>query len=532
MEEAQVSTVVMPPKAKALGKAKAGAKAKAKGGVAPKVKAKARGKAVARVRGHGALRRPGRGRNGGSPPQDTKALWYGGHTVRGCDLCLDWLKDSKEVIVEESKYFHRDGKLAGTVVGTTLSEGQVLLKVRPTGTTDEGLLKYQSGNPQLELRLLLCKGDCNHEETADDLVHCLRLRKSRGAAAEEAWVGNLEKVAPEPPGDELEALRQRMDGNHLREAARAAEEKDIEKKKKKKEKEKDKSAKRSRSKKKKKRKRVSSPSSSATGEIALDGSRAKLASHKTPRKLFAGTGLDPSERVRGKVMRLAQKYVKKKGRKASNGSGSSSATSSGAGLEVEEDTLFQQAARVRCLAESYPGVLANQAVKQMRTHLLQGWGEEETSRGLPTVALQYYRQVLHRRAAGATGRELLTLCAVADCLAKGKAAQAMDVVLQRVKSVEATLNGTHWSVSQKLEVLPQEQSLLTDTAEMKEAQKIAQEESKTRWMAAQPDGRSQQGPKGVGKGKTGGRGDGRKGGKGGNTKGDGKRKEEPGAKSS
>ena len=73
--------------------------------------------------------------------------------------------------------------------------------------------------------------------------------------------------------------------------------------------------------------------------------------------------------------------------------------------------------------------------------------------------------MLQKKATGAVARELLTLCATADLLIKAKPSQALDLVLQRLKTAEATLGGSHWSVSQKLELLPPEQSSLTDAAE-------------------------------------------------------------------
>eukprot|EP00435_Cladocopium_sp_Y103_P042355 s627_g11.t1 len=527
----------MPPKAKAKAKGKAVAKGKAKARGRAIGKAKAKGGAVARVRGRLALRRPAGADARDEAPDRHKSLWDSGHTIRGCDLSLDWLTADKDVVVEEAKYFHRDIKLAGSIAGTHIADGQVTVRLRPTGTTDEAILKLQSGTPRLELRLLLCKADCNHEESAEDLVHCLRLRKRRGPDVEEPWVANLEKVAPVEDVDELEALRARMEKPP--EGPELDKEKDDGKKKKTKKEAKEKESKRSRrrskSKGKEKKKKETSSQSSATGEIALDGSKARLAARKKPKALFRGTGLDPSDRVRSKVMRSARKYVKRKGRKDSSGSGSSSESSKSEEWPMEEGTIFQQAARVRGVADSFPGVLANQALHQMRTQLLQAWGEEGKTKGLPPVAVQYFRQVLQRRASGAVGRELLTLCAISDCLIQGKAAQAMDLALQRLKSAEATLSGTHWTVSQKLEVLPPEQTALTDASEMKEAQRTAQEEAKTRWMSSLPEGRSQLGQKGGGKNKGGKEDlrqrDGRKG-KGQNQKGDWKKKEEGAAKGS
>ena len=143
--------------------------------------------------------------------QPQKVAWDAGHTVRGGDMSLDGLRGETGLVVEEARYFHRTCKVAGAVVGTLYSGNHVEVRLKPTGTTDEGILKLQSGQPRLELRVLLCNPACNHEETAEDLVHGLRIRKQRPADGEEPWVNNLEKVAGLEGPDELERLRTEME---------------------------------------------------------------------------------------------------------------------------------------------------------------------------------------------------------------------------------------------------------------------------------------------------------------------------------
>lgn len=536
----------MAPKAKA--KMAAAGKAKAKPGAAPKAKpkavmrAKAKPKAAMRrrVRGIGALRRPAAEERRREVPKSSREAWDSGHTVRASEMSLDWVVQDKKIVVEEALYFHRQCKVAGLLLGTTMAEGRVTLRIQPTGTTDEGLLKLQSGNPQQELRLVLCPADCNHEEVSEDLIHAVRLRKRRADPSEEAWVDNLEKVIPAEEGDELAKLRGllRHPGGEAEQGGKPEEKTKKEKEKdKKREKEKEKRKK----KKKEKKKRTTSSTSEATstGKAALDGTKPKQSSQKTAKSLFQGTGMDPSEKVRNKVSRMAKRYVRKKGKKSSSGSDSDRASSQAVSPDEEGDSVFQQAARVRGIAEAYPGVLSCQAISQMRSNLLQGLGEEEKGAGVPAVSVMYYRQVLQKKASGGVARELLSLCAIADQLIKARPAQALDIALQRLKSAESTLNGTHWSVSQRLELLPQEQSTLTSVSEMKEAQKETWEESRTRWLSSQPDGRATSGQKGGGKPKGGSKEDNRKGdwrrdgkGKGTSGKGDGKRKDEAGNKPS
>ena len=126
----------------------------------------------------------------------------------------------------------------------------------------------------------------------------------------------------------------------------------------------------------------------------------------------------------------------------------------------------------------------------MRSALLSGLGEDDQPGVLKPCALQYFRQHLQKSSAGAQRRELLTIAATADLLLTGKAASAMDLLLQRFKSCEAVTNGTHWSVAQRLELLPQEGVSLTPVPEMDAAQKDIYAESRMKWLASQPDGRS------------------------------------------
>jgi hypothetical protein len=118
------------------------------------------------------------------------------------------------------------------------------------------------------------------------------------------------------------------------------------------------------------------------------------------------------------------------------------------------------------------------------------------------VALLYYRNALSRKAAGAQGRELLTLSTAIDALLKGRAAHALDILCQRVKSQEAVLNGTHWAVAQKVELAEAEATALIARGELKEARKESYLDSRTAWQSQAGSANKGQ-PKGKGKNKQG-----------------------------
>ena len=279
-------------------------------------------------------------------------------------------------------------------------------------------------------------------------------------------------------------------------------------------------------KKKKSKKDKKSDQETSQEVVAVNGTRPKAANRKEPKALFEGTGLDPRERVRARVFRNARKHLKRKGKKSSSSStsGTSRGTESDEVLDMSEETVFQAASKVRLVAEGFPGALAGQALAQMRRALLSEIGQDDRPGMVKGVALAYYRQVLQGRAKGPAQRELLTTATAIDSLISGKVASTVDLLVQRLKSSESTLSGNHWTVSQRLEILPGDHQLITQGAELLEARKETYTDYRLRRDAGQPDGRPGIGGKGVRPGKDSReeprRQGGKKGGKGQNMKGD------------
>ena len=464
--------------------------------------------------------------------------WEKGETVDLSKLGYAKLVDCGPVVVEEGHYYHQKVKAAGRVLGVVFDSGRCYLRLALTGTLSENLLKFCTGRPGGEVRGHVCPEDCNLEEAADDLVHLKKIRKMREEKAEDAWVDNLRRVSPMGQEvDELNQLRKQMPpapagvgtaAPDKKEKERGQSREDRERSKKKKKAKKD----------KKKRKKSRSPSrggkESSEGLAKTDGSQPKGACQKKGSDLFRGTGLDPRDRVRNRVARGARRHVKKKSdRSSSSNSGSSSTSSKDFGQDGQEESLFDQGSKVRLLAERFPGALSNQALQQMRTSLLQEIGHEDRPNVLHPVATAYCQQHLLKKASGPVQRELLTLCHGLDLLLKAKPASAADVLMQRVKSIEQTLLGSHWSVSQKMEVLPPDNASITALPEAKAAQKEVYEETRLRWLSSNESRAGQKGGKGGGKDRSAGKeGPGRsqdrdsKGGKKGAGKGDSSKKKE------
>lgn len=234
----------------------------------------------------------------------------------------------------------------------------------------------------------------------------------------------------------------------------------------------------------------------------MDGTRPRLANQKEVKALFQGTGLDPRDKIRNRVVRRARKHLRRRSeRSSSSDSGSESKRSSSEDGETAEESIFETASKVRVIAEHFPGALTAQAMSQMRSTLLQEVGLEDRPNTLHPVAVAYLRQNLQKRASGPTLRELLTLSHYLDSLVRGKVASATDVITQRIKSIEQSLSGSHWSVSQRLEVLPPDSVMLTAVPEAAAAQKELYAESKARYYSGFPDGRAGKGNKGQRRGK-------------------------------
>ena len=237
-------------------------------------------------------------------------------------------------------------------------------------------------------------------------------------------------------------------------------------------------------------------------ESLLSGRHAGRAVQKELSQLFAGTALDPKEKIRRRVLRRAQRLALKKKirRSSSSSSGGSRSSSSSSETEVElVEGVYAEETKARILAEKCPGALAMETLQTMRRNLLTTAGEEGDQKSTAPVALLYYRSVLGRKATGPQARELLTLATTVDALLKGKPATAVDILCQRMKSQEAVLGGTSWAIAQKIELASGETASLMARGELQVAQKESYLDSKAKW---QSQASGVKGPaKGKGKGK-------------------------------
>lgn len=331
---------------------------------------------------------------------------------------------------------------------------------------------------------------------------------------EEPWTSNLQGVQPPARPDELELLRAEMtkrekekeEEENKRSKSRRKSKKDKKGKEKEKKEDRKEPGKEATAKAKKAHGKEESDVSSE--QVALDGSQPRRAAQKTRAALFAGTGMGPVEKVRARVARSARKIARKRGKKRSSSSRSSRSSSSDGGVQDFDDGIFAEATRIRGVADACPGALAHRALSAMQEQLLQGIGLETTRGPRAGVAVQYYRQVMQGKISGAPGREALTLAASIDLVSRGRACQALDLMIQRYKSLESTAGGSHWQVSQ-MELLPSDKASIAEITEVKDARKEVTDETKLTWMASSVDGKGY-GNKTGAKGKAGSKEDGKR----------------------
>ena len=175
-----------------------------------------------------------------------------------------------------------------------------------------------------------------------------------------------------------------------------------------------------------------------------------------------GTPLDPTYR------REVSLKIKKRRRSSSSGTGSSVSSSSSQGIGDEH--------QLKAIAKKLPGYLARRSAKEALEALAQACGESPESY---QVFLRYYRQVISNRSGPKPLlREMLTLSFLMDTLLKGEVLHALDVVAQRLKSLELLQQGAEGDLRRQLELIPPEVATLASHTEARFARSEHQADQK------------------------------------------------------
>ena len=324
-------------------------------------------------------------------------------------------------------------KLAGQVKSVRSEDGQWFLDLEVKGTGDEDLLRILSGRKDDKLVAVhLCTVDCNQQLADELLVHSGKFEEV--SLMEESWMSNLkEATRREDGGDDLQELRREQ--ARMEEAGRKA--KTVDKK----------EAKRKR----REEAEEGRPSKSPKGE-----EESREVGQRTLAEVFGGTGMDPNVGVRSKIVKRARKIAKKdrrskkkKDKGSSSGSlGTTSSSSSSSSLEVGETGLFEDDKRLRAVWKRCPGALSSRSLQEIKRSLVTAagtaWGMDKQS--LPPLFTQYSRQVVMPGMSASLQQEVITISQALDLLAQGKVGSSMDVLTQRLKSLEALGRGAHWTM--------------------------------------------------------------------------------------
>lgn len=406
----------------------------------------------------------------------------------------EWL--TKGLSLFRGRYWEEQASWTGVVESLVLQDAEPHLRVKVDGTDNERLLKFLSGREDRLLLVHLCDHPCPALIWGDGICHLEQVEAI--PAAPPQWGKNLLPVGG-PGGrgeDELQALREDQERlERLKEEAKKREEEKESKKE------------------KKKRKKRSSSSSSRKKKVRV---RAK----KELSVVFGQTGLDPDQRVRRRFRRKAQKLMRRAKRSRISRTSRSSGSSSSSGgskdardAPLSKEKLFSEESVVTEVSEVAPGTLTASWVETAREHLVQSRGEREEGENgpIPPLATKYMKQVLMDRMAPAMRREAGNISKALDLiLLQGRICESADVLTQRLKSLEMLTAGMHYTIANRVELLPADRSLTTSSMEALEAAKRVNAEEKLVHKTTKPvkpwDGGGQ--TKGGGKSS---KGDGKKG---------------------
>lgn len=106
----------------------------------------------------------------------------------------------------------------------------------------------------------------------------------------------------------------------------------------------------------------------------------------------------------------------------------------------------------------------------------QLWSQQETE--VQPLAVQFFRQQAQLKLTGAMAREYLSIAVMIDLGLQGRIAELTDVGTQRFKSLLATASGLHFSIAQKMEVVPLDRTAPESLLETREATRAHQDEER------------------------------------------------------
>ena len=130
------------------------------------------------------------------------------------------------------------------------------------------------------------------------------------------------------------------------------------------------------------------------------------------------------------------------------------------------------------LAQKYPGRLLKSGMTEMSRYLADRAGDDMEGSWHNRKVMAYVSQVMLNQGAGGQGvgvrnqREAITLATCLDLLTGGNLAGLGDVLIQRLKALEAAMADQNWQSARRLELIPPQSAALATTGEKDQASKV------------------------------------------------------------
>jgi len=379
------------------------------------------------------------------------------------------------VVLQEARYYGQPAPVAGHFTGLVVEGENFYAKLKVSGTKNEELLRVLSGKRDRLVSIHLCEEGCGEQLTDEVLLHAQGFEET--ALARVPWLTNLQeaKEAAEEV-DEMAELRKELEKREKEKKEHAKKEE----------------AKENRRKKKKEREEGRASKSPKQDREDRESGQKPL------EDFFKHTGMDPDPSRRGKVLKRARRIGKrgkkknKKKDKGSSSSGRSSASSSTSSdsSDYGEEGLFEEEKRLRAIWKKCPGALAARSIQEIKKILVTAAGTlwDVNKATLPPLYTQYGRQVVMPAMSASLQQESLTLCQALDLLAQGHAAACMDLLNQRLKSLEALSKGAHWTVCRQHELIKIDEGGMAEEQERLGAARRAKEEERLKALLQRAPG--------------------------------------------
>ena len=213
------------------------------------------------------------------------------------------------------------------------------------------------------------------------------------------------------------------------------------------------------------RERLSRRPDAVLASLAAQGAEKRLRDQRSGRREESSTSSSTDPKKKKK-----KKKAKAKRRRKARSSGSSGSDSSARSVEsFLGDAPSQDRGKLLELARVTPGSLFAAGQKRMHRQLTREGAGEDADWSRP-VAVRYLNQVVFADNAKKdiglrTSREMRTLCEAIDLLLEGKLGACGDMLMQRLKALETSIQEGSWATAKHQELIPPVTTSITGDSE-------------------------------------------------------------------